>query len=159
LGFSWEEIFDAFKSSPLQLRMTVVKSASGALLIDDTYNASPDSTLAALNLLADLEGRKVAVLGDMLELGQYEEDGHQRIGIRGAEVADEPIFVGQRTRMSLKAALEGGFPPAKAHWFATPAEAAEYLSSSLNEGDVVLVKGSHAMRMDQIVASLEVASG
>jgi UDP-N-acetylmuramoyl-tripeptide--D-alanyl-D-alanine ligase len=159
LGFSWDEIFDAFKSSPLQLRITVVKSANGAILIDDTYNASPDSTLAALDLLADLDGRKVAVLGAMLELGQYEEDGHQRIGIRAAEVADELVFVGQRTQTSLKAALDSGFPAEKAHIFATPAEATQYLNTSLKEGDVVLVKGSHAMRMDQIVAALEVTSG
>lgn len=158
LGFSWAAIFDAFKNSQLQLRITTVQTASGALLLDDTYNASPDSTLAALNLLADLEGRKVAVLGDMLELGQYEEDGHQRIGIRAAEVADELVFVGQRTKTSLNAALEAGFPAHKAHWFATPSEATQYLRKILKDGDIALIKGSNAMRMDQIVSSLEVVA-
>ena len=156
LGFNWAAIFDAFKNSQLQLRITTVQTASGALLLDDTYNASPDSTLAALNLLADLDGRKVAVLGDMLELGQYEEDGHQRIGIRAAEVADELVFVGQRTKTSLNAALEAGFPANKAHWFATPSEATQYLRNILKDGDIALIKGSNAMRMDQIVSSLEV---
>jgi len=156
LGFSMPAIFDALKNSQLQLRITTVQSASGALILDDTYNASPDSTVAALNLLADLDGRKVAVLGDMLELGQYEEDGHQRIGIRAAEVADELVFVGQRTKTSLSSALESGFPAQKAHWFAQPSEATEYLRKILKNGDVVLIKGSNAMHMDQIVSALEV---
>jgi len=156
LGFNWAAIFDAFKNSQLQLRITTVQTASGALILDDTYNASPDSTLAALNLLADLDGRKVAVLGDMLELGQYEEDGHQRIGIRAAEVANELVFVGQRTKASLNAALEAGFPAQNAHWFATPSEATQYLRKTLNNGDIVLIKGSNAMHMDQIVSALEV---
>ena len=158
LGFSWAAIFDAFKNSQLQLRITTVQTASGALILDDTYNASPDSTLAALNLIADLDGRKVAVLGDMLELGQYEEDGHQRIGIRAAEVADELVFVGQRTKTSLNAALEAGFPAQNAHWFATPSEATQYLHKTLNHGDIVLIKGSNAMHMDQIVSALEVVA-
>ena len=158
LGFNWAAIFDAFKNSQLQLRITTVQTASGALILDDTYNASPDSTLAALNLLADLDGRKVAVLGDMLELGQYEEDGHQRIGIRAAEVADELVFVGQRTKTSLNAALEVGFPAQKAHWFATPSEATQYLRKTLKNGDIVLIKGSNAMHMDQIVSALEVVA-
>jgi UDP-N-acetylmuramoyl-tripeptide--D-alanyl-D-alanine ligase len=156
LGFSWAAIFDAFKNSQLQLRITTVQTDSGALILDDTYNASPDSTLAALNLLADLDGRKVAVLGDMLELGQYEEDGHQRIGIRAAEVADEVVFVGKRTKTSFNAALESGFPAQKAHWFATPSEVTEYLRKTIKNGDIALIKGSNAMRMDQIVSALEV---
>lgn len=158
LGFSWEWIFYALKTSNLQLRIATTKTASGALLIDDTYNASPDSTLAALNLLEDLTGRKVAVLGDMLELGQYEEDGHQRVGIRAAQVADEIVLVGQRSLQTQAAALESGFAPNHIHWFADATSAARYLRETLKEKDIALVKGSHAMRMDLIVASLEVIS-
>ncbi|MFZ3069986.1 MAG: UDP-N-acetylmuramoyl-tripeptide--D-alanyl-D-alanine ligase [Anaerolineaceae bacterium] len=155
LGITWDWIFHAFKTSKVQLRIVTVKTASGALLIDDTYNASPESTLAALNLLDDLEGRKVAVLGDMLELGQYEEDGHQRVGIRAAEVANEIVLVGPRSLVTKNAALENGFEPVRIHWFAEAEPAIMYLQSALHSGDIVLVKGSHAMRMDQIVASLE----
>ena len=90
LGISWDWIFHAFKSSREQVRVVTVKTPSGALIIDDTYNASPDSTLAALNLLGDIDGRKVAVLGDMLELGQYEREGHRRVGLRASEIADDP---------------------------------------------------------------------
>lgn len=158
LGFSWDWIFYALKTSNLQLRIATTKTASGALLIDDTYNASPDSTLAALNLLDDLTGRKVAVLGDMLELGQYEEDGHQRVGIRAAQVADEIVLVGQRSLQTQAAALESGFSANKIHWFADQNSAALYLQETLKEKDIALIKGSHAMRMDLIVASLEVIS-
>ena len=158
LGFSWDWIFYALKTSNLLLRIATTKTASGALLIDDTYNASPDSTLAALNLLDDLTGRKVAVLGDMLELGQYEEDGHQRVGIRAAQVADEIVLVGQRSLQTQAAALESGFSANKIHWFADQNSAALYLRETLKEKDIALIKGSHAMRMDLIVASLEVIS-
>jgi UDP-N-acetylmuramoyl-tripeptide--D-alanyl-D-alanine ligase len=158
LGFSWDWIFYALKTSNLQLRIATTQTASGALLIDDTYNASPDSTLAALNLLDDLTGRKVAVLGDMLELGQYEEDGHQRVGIRAAQIADEIVLVGQRSLKTQKAAIESGFSPSKIHWFSDQSEAALYLKDNLKEHDIALIKGSHAMRMDLIVASLEVVS-
>ena len=158
LGFSWDWIFYALKTSTLHLRMATTQTASGALLIDDTYNASPDSTLAALNLLDDLTGRKVAVLGDMLELGQYEEDGHQRVGIRAAQIADEIVLVGQRSLKTQKAAIESGFSPSKIHWFSDQSEAALYLKDNLKEHDIALIKGSHAMRMDLIVASLEVVS-
>jgi len=158
LGFSWDWIFYALKTSNLQLRIATTKTASGALLIDDTYNASPESTLAALNLLDDLTGRKVAVLGDMLELGQYEEDGHQRVGIRAAQVAEEIVLVGQRSLQTQAAALESGFSADKIHWFADQNSAALYLQETLKEKDIALIKGSHAMRMDLIVASLEVIS-
>ncbi|NMC16500.1 MAG: UDP-N-acetylmuramoyl-tripeptide--D-alanyl-D-alanine ligase [Chloroflexi bacterium] len=158
LGFSWDWIFYALKTSNLQLRIATTKTASGALLIDDTYNASPESTLAALNLLDDLTGRKVAVLGDMLELGQYEEDGHQRVGIRAAQVAEEIVLVGQRSLQTQAAALESGFSADKIHWFADQNSAALYLQETLKEKDIALIKGSHAIRMDLIVASLEVIS-
>ncbi len=93
-GLTWEEILDGLRQGHAQLRLTAVRTESGALLLDDTYNASPESTLAALNLLAQLDGRKVAVLGDMLELGPYEKQGHEMVGVRAAEVADVLVTVG-----------------------------------------------------------------
>jgi UDP-N-acetylmuramoyl-tripeptide--D-alanyl-D-alanine ligase len=154
-GMNWEWILYALQSSKIQLRLSTVKTTNGALLIDDTYNASPASTLAALNLLNDLEGRKVAVLGDMLELGQYEQQGHEMVGIRAAEVADEIILVGERSKIALDAARSADFNPQKLHWFASPDEAAQYLEGVLKEGDTTLVKGSHSMQMDRIVTALE----
>jgi len=154
-GMSWEWIIYALQSSKVQLRLSTVKTTNGALLIDDTYNASPASTLAALNLLNDLEGRKVAVLGDMLELGPYEKQGHEKVGIRAAEVADEIVLVGECSKIALDAAKNAGFNTHKLHWFQTPEEAAEFLQNSLKEGDTTLVKGSHSMHMDRIVSALE----
>ena len=89
MGLTWEEIIIGLRRSHTQLRMAVVHSDNGALILDDTYNASPQSTLAALNLLDELDGYKIAVLGDMLELGQYEHEGHHKIGVRAAEICEE----------------------------------------------------------------------
>ena len=132
-----------------------MRGRSGALLLDDTYNASPQSTLAALNLLEELDGRKIAVLGDMLELGQYEQQGHEMIGIRAAEVAEVLITVGKRARIISTAAREVGMPPAKIIETDSPKEATDVLLDILGPQDVVLIKGSRGVRMDTIVPVLE----
>lgn len=154
-GMSWEWIIFALQSSKVQLRLTTSKTTSGAMLIDDSYNASPPSTLAALNLLDDLEGHKVAVLGDMLELGQYEHQGHWMVGIRAAEVADKIILIGTRSKITAEAALASGFDPSHLHWFENVDEATLHLSQTLKKGDVILIKGSHSMQMETIVSALE----
>ncbi len=154
-GLSWEEISRGLRSEHTQLRLVVVKAASGATILDDTYNASPKSMLAALNLLEEMIGRKVAVLGDMLELGRYEDQGHRKVGIRAAEVADELVTVGELGRIIARAAAETGMKDEYIHTFRDDSEASEFLKEFLTEGDVVLVKGSRGMRMDKIVASLE----
>ncbi|MBK8047383.1 MAG: UDP-N-acetylmuramoyl-tripeptide--D-alanyl-D-alanine ligase [Anaerolineales bacterium] len=84
-GLGWDEIVAGLQSIPGQLRLVVVPGINGSTVIDDTYNASPASTVAALNLLADIEpkGRRVAVLGDMRELGSYTGEGHKLVGARG----------------------------------------------------------------------------
>jgi UDP-N-acetylmuramoyl-tripeptide--D-alanyl-D-alanine ligase len=128
------------------------------LLLDDTYNASPESTLAALNLLSELKGRRVAVLGEMLELGQYEAAGHEMVGVRAAEVVDQLIAVGSRAQMIADAALRSGMPIDSVQWVATVPEATEALRSLIKAEDVVLVKGSHGLRMGRIIAALEAAS-
>lgn len=154
-GMSWEWIIYALHSSKVQLRLSTVKTTNGAMLIDDTYNASPPSTLAALNLLQDLEGRRVAVLGDMLELGQYEHQGHWMVGIRAAEIADEIVLIGERSRITADAAVSTGFDRSRIHWFPNASDAVKYLAVSLKKGDTTLIKGSHAMQMDKIVTALE----
>jgi len=94
-GLTWQEIFDGLNQGHTQLRLVAVRSKTGALILDDTYNASPESMLAALNLLDELEGRKIAVLGDMLELGQYERQGHEMVGLRAAQVASTLLTLGE----------------------------------------------------------------
>ena len=154
-GLTWQEIFNGLRSDRAQLRLVAVRARNGALILDDTYNASPESTLAALNLLDELEGRKVGVLGDMLELGQYEWRGHEMVGVRAAEVVDELITVGERGRMIATAASQAGLPDQVIVQFEDSQDAIQYLEEHLRSNDVVLVKGSHGMRMDEIVTALE----
>lgn len=156
-GLTWQEIVEGLRSGHSQLRLVAVRTEAGALLLDDTYNASPESTLAALNLLEELEGRKVAVLGDMLELGPYERQGHDLAGVRAAEVADELVTVGERARIIAAAARRAGRRSVAITELEDSEQAVAYLRENLREGDVVLVKGSRGMMMDQIVASLEVS--
>ncbi len=157
-NLTWQEIIDGLRQGHSQLRLTAVRSESGALMLDDTYNASPESMLAALNLLAELDGHKVAVLGDMLELGQYEKQGHEIVGVRAAEVADALVTIGALGHLIAKSAHWAGMQNGKITELENTDEAIAYLQKSLTEKDVVLVKGSHGIRMDRIVAALEVPS-
>jgi len=157
-NLTWQEIIDGLRRGHAQLRLTAVRSESGAMMLDDTYNASPESMLAALNLLAELDGHKVAVLGDMLELGQYEKQGHEIVGVRAAEVADALVTIGTLGHLIATAARLAGMQSGKIVEFENTDEAISYLQKSLTEKDVVLVKGSHGIRMDRIVTALEVPS-
>lgn len=152
---SWEEIVSGLQSSQSQLRLIAVQGPHGALLLDDTYNAAPPSTIAALNLLAELEGRRVAVLGDMLELGDFEERGHRMVGVRAAQVADELVTVGNRAQWIANEARLAGMSEDQVVTLKDSQEAIEYLQHRVRENDVVLVKGSRGMKMDLIVAGLE----
>jgi UDP-N-acetylmuramoyl-tripeptide--D-alanyl-D-alanine ligase len=152
---TWEEIVAGLRSGHAQLRLVVVRTRSGALLLDDTYNASPESTLAALNLLADIDGHKIAVLGDMLELGQYAEQGHEMVGARAAEVADELVTVGELGRIIAASARNAGMNDERVTELKDTQEAIAYLNQHLTAQDIVLLKGSHGVRMDRIAAALE----
>lgn len=155
-GLSWSEIQNGLITASNQLRLVAVHTRQGALLLDDTYNASPESTLAALNLLHDLPGRKIAVLGGMFELGPYEKQGHELVGIRAAEIVDRLITFGSHAKMIADAALNAGLQANSISNWDEPQQVVDELQSTLKEGDVVLVKGSHGLRMDRIVAALEV---
>ncbi len=157
-GLSWDEIGRGLRSEHTQLRLVAVRSASGALILDDTYNASPKSMLADLNLLEEMEGRKIAVLGDMLELGRYEHEGHMKVGIRAAQVADVLVTVGEKAVIIANAAGKNGLDQNRIHVFKESIDVTAFLNDFLQGDDVVLVKGSHGMRMDKIVAALEEGS-
>ena len=154
-GLSWQEIVNGLQSRKAQLRLVAVRARSGAIILDDTYNASPESTLAALNLLEDLEGRKIAVLGDMLELGQYEHQGHTMVGARAAEVANELVTVGERAKTIAASAANAGLAANMIKSFEESNQVVDYLRDNLTSSDVVLVKGSRGMQMEIIVAELE----
>jgi len=156
-GLSWSEIIKGLQQQRGQLRLMVVRGLRGSMLIDDTYNASPASMLAALNLLDDLcndTHRAIAVLGDMLELGSYEEAGHRLVGGRAAQVADKLITVGERARWIADEALAVGMPRTHIYTTANKDDAIAILLGLLREGDIVLIKGSRALAMEDIVEAL-----
>lgn len=157
-GLTWQEIVYGLRSTSVQLRLIAVRTENGALILDDTYNATPESMLAALNLLDEMEGRKVAVLGDMLELGQYERHGHELVGIRASEVVTDLVTLGERGRIIADVACKAGLPANRITVLETTEQAIEYLRQHLTPQDVVLVKGSRGMRMDRIVTALETRS-
>ncbi|NSW51071.1 MAG: UDP-N-acetylmuramoyl-tripeptide--D-alanyl-D-alanine ligase [Anaerolineae bacterium] len=157
-GLTWQEIEQGLLQSQSQLRMATTRAFNGALILDDSYNAAPESTMAALDLLAEVHPgthRHIAVLGEMYELGQYEYQGHQQVGIRAAQTCQVLIAVGDRSKIIAEAAVQSGMKPQAIHWMATVQEAIEFLKSSLQETDVILIKGSHGLRMDRITWALE----
>ncbi|MEA3335627.1 MAG: UDP-N-acetylmuramoyl-tripeptide--D-alanyl-D-alanine ligase [Chloroflexota bacterium] len=156
-GLSWEEIVSGLQDSDVQLRLVVARGLHGATLLDDTYNASPASTLAALNLLADLDvghGRRIGVLGDMLELGSYEEEGHRLVGARAADVVDALITIGSRARWIAEEAVAAGLVKSQVRRVHGIPAAVALLREMIGPGDVVLVKGSRGSSMDEIVSAL-----
>jgi UDP-N-acetylmuramoyl-tripeptide--D-alanyl-D-alanine ligase len=157
-GMNWQEILEGLNQGHTQLRLAAVRSESGALLLDDTYNASPESMLAALNLLDELDGRKVAVLGDMLELGPYERGGHEMVGLRAAQVANILLTLGERAHIFAEAARRAGMKKSTILEFTEYDPLVEWLKTNLTRDDVVLIKGSHGLHMDRITSLLEVRS-
>ena len=158
-GLHWQEILHGLQQGNSQLRLVAVRSETGAVLLDDTYNASPESMLASLNLLSEIEGqRKIAVLGDMLELGPYEEQGHEIVGMRAAQVAEILVTLGPRAHIYAKAARRAGLKPSHVFEFEENAGLIDWLRNNLSQKDAVLLKGSHGLRMDRILAELEVVS-
>ena len=155
LDLGWDAIIEGLRDTSAQLRLLAVPGIGGAMLIDDTYNASPASSLAALNLLAELDGRRIVALGDMLELGSFEEQGHRMVGRRVAEVADLLIVVGQRARWIADEAQAAGMPADRIMRLTTNQEVIAVLRPIIKAGDYVLIKGSRGMAMEEIVAALQ----
>jgi UDP-N-acetylmuramoyl-tripeptide--D-alanyl-D-alanine ligase len=152
---SLSDIAEALHTLTPTLRLLVVDGISGSRIIDDSYNASPESVLAALNLLRELPGkRKIAVLGDMLELGSEEEPGHRRVGTRAAHVVDLLITYGPRSKTTAAAARAAGLRPEQVLQASTHDEILDYLSQRLRPDDDVLVKGSLAMGMSAVVRGI-----
>jgi len=130
----------------------------GVTILDDCYNASPSSVIAALDLLRDLPARRIAVLGDMLELGTLEASGHAQVGREAAGACDLLVTVGARAALIAEAALEHGLPPSAVMVATDRHEAIAHLSRILQAGDAVLIKGSRGMQMEEIVAALQEAT-
>jgi UDP-N-acetylmuramoyl-tripeptide--D-alanyl-D-alanine ligase len=153
-GMSWDHILEGLQDRRAQLRLVAVPGPNGSTILDDSYNASPASMIAALNLLAELNGRKIAVLGDMLELGEYEDEGHRMVGLRAIDAADVLVTVGELGRAMAQEALNNGMAPDRVKTCVTNEEATAYLNAIVQPGDMILVKGSRGLRMEDIVNAL-----
>lgn len=143
-------------ASITEMRMEVKPGIEGSMVIDDSYNASPASTIAALDLLAEADGhRKIAVLGDMYELGEETAAGHREVGERAAVLKIDCLCtVGVLAREIAVGAELAGLSSEHIHTFQEKTEVVDFLMSYLQEGDIVLIKGSRGMRMERITASL-----
>ena len=150
---SLEEAVGALAQREIPTRLQVKTAASGATILDDSYNASPASMLAALGVLAETPGHRYALLGDMLELGSAEADGHRSVGEEAARVVDGLFTVGPRGVQIASAAMAAGLRTVR--HFDDKDEAAQLLRENLGPGDIILVKGSHGLRLDAVVAELQ----
>jgi UDP-N-acetylmuramoyl-tripeptide--D-alanyl-D-alanine ligase len=159
-GFTIGETAIALERLSSALRLVIVDGINGARIVDDSYNASPESVLAALNLLHELPGkRKIAVLGDMRELGSETEPGHRRVGRRAAEVLDILVVYGPASRITAEEARRVGMPRGCVHEARSHEEIVELLRAELRPGDEVLVKGSLAMGMSAVVRGIVSTAG
>ncbi|MFA7250416.1 MAG: UDP-N-acetylmuramoyl-tripeptide--D-alanyl-D-alanine ligase [Dehalococcoidia bacterium] len=151
-GLTMDEVAGALESLDVPTRLRVIDLPGGTRLLDDTYNAQPASMLAALDLLAAMPGRRLALLGDMRELGAVSRAEHERVGRRAAEVVDALVTIGDEARVLGEAARGAGAPVQHA---ASRDEAEALLRTLMRPGDAVLIKGSHALALEAVVASLE----
>ncbi len=137
-------------------RSKIVPSRKGCVVIDDTYNASPASVKSALKTLSMMEGgRRIAILGDMLELGDYSSEAHLEIGRTAQKCGvDLLVVVGEFARFIARGATDEGMSVSAISQFNDSAEAAAEVAGMVREGDVVLVKGSRALKMERIVEDL-----
>lgn len=134
-------------------RMRVIEGEGGTTIIDDTYNSSPVAVEEALKTLESLRAtRRIAVLGDMLELGKYSVDAHRKVGVLASECADALVTIGPRSQSAAEAARFSGMK--EVHEFRDALEALAYLRETVTKGDTILVKGSQGMRTERIVRGL-----
>lgn len=156
LGLNLVEIADAlgeYESPPG--RMKLLKGVKNTWIIDDTYNASPLSSHAALETLRELPAkRRIAVLGDMLELGEYAAEAHETTGHFAATLCDYIFAVGNRALFIKEGALARDFSADKIFHFPDSQSAAKPVERILQPGDIVLIKGSRAMKMERVVEEI-----
>ena len=145
------------QTKPLAGHMRLISGIKQTLIIDDTYNSSPDAVRSALyavsKILPQESGKRIAILGDMLELGADTEISHREIGFRVAELNyDYLITVGEASKkFTSSSAKEAGMDENKIAVFDDSATAGKFLQDKMGKGDVILVKGSQGKRMEKIV--------
>lgn len=136
-------------------RLSVLEGINSSTIIDDTYNSSPVAAHAALEVLKEMKGkRKIAVLGDMLELGKFTEEEHHSLGVAVSKVADILVVVGPRSKFIAEGALESGFNSKELYSFDSSKTVAKFLTGVVEKGDLVLVKGSQGVRLERAVEAI-----
>lgn len=136
-------------------RLKLIEGIKNSWILDDTYNASPMAVQAALDVLAEMTaGRKIAVLGDMLELGRYAIEAHRQVGRKVGGIADLIFLVGPRSKFIAEVCREKGMAAEKIYEFSDSREAGKKLQNIIDKGDLILVKGSQNMRMERTVEEI-----
>lgn len=156
LGLDIQKAVEGYKDFK-GLRQKLISIPGKYTLIDDTYNASPDSMMASIDVLADLdtEGKKIAVLGDMFELGENSEQFHYEVGKHLAtKNIDELVVVGELSQQFVKAVQDSG-SQIKCYSFKDNGEVALYLMSVMNPEDIALIKASNGMNLKEIVENMQ----
>lgn len=147
------EFLSRYQSLPGRLKL--IKGIKNTLILDDTYNASPMAMHAALDTLKEIPAkRKIVVLGDMLELGKYTINAHREMGQLAVKICDLIFTVGPRAKFIAEEARELNFPKENIFEFANSLEAGAELQKRIREGDLILIKGSQAMRMEKTVEEI-----
>lgn len=160
LGFNLMEISSLLRDCRLPAgRMQLLPGIKHSFIIDDTYNSSPESSLAALKVLANIKldknANRYAILGDMLEIGVYSEKGHNLVGEQLAKLSiNYLISVGERSRDIDRGARSAGMKTDNIFHFNDTEAAGLFVQERLSEGDVLLVKGSQGIRMEKIVKEI-----
>jgi UDP-N-acetylmuramoyl-tripeptide--D-alanyl-D-alanine ligase len=157
-GIELEKVKEALEHlSPFPMRMEVLRPKEGVTLINDAYNANPRSMELALEILSEMKGkgRGIAVLGDMLELGEYSVEAHQLIGKRVGELSiDFLLALGEEAPVLVESAMRHGLDSEKARIIESHREAISILKKMVRDGDWILVKGSRRMGMEKIAEGL-----
>jgi len=155
-GFNLVEMSEILSSyQPLPGRMKMIKGINESLIIDDTFNSNPNSALSALKTIEKLEApRKIAVLGDMLELGEQCEAGHKEVGKAVPMSVDFLFTYGAKSEIIGRQAQKSGMKEENIFYFESMEELTELLKNTIRIGDVILIKGSRAMHMEKIVKEI-----
>jgi len=155
-GFSLEEAVNAVKDYKLPVgRMNPIEGVKDTMIIDSSYNASPESVKEALDVLAVSAGRKIAVLGSMNELGSVSERKHREIGGYAVERADVIVTVGDEAKWMGEEAVTAGFNNENLQHYDNAISAADYVKTVIREGDTILVKGSqNRVRLERLVKKI-----
>ncbi len=140
-------------------RMNIISGLNGSTIIDDTYNSSPDAASAALKTLNEthVSGKKIAILGDMMELGKYSADEHRKIGREAAAILGASgvlVTIGLRSKATAEEAVKDGMPVTSVHQFGSSDEAAAFVPGIVQSGDLILVKGSQSPRVERVTRAL-----